>query len=322
MCWIVLASCAFVLGADHGIAAQLDGRAYQLRQVAVRTLPPQVRLNGVTARSADLLVGWSYASGAIWLIAEDSAWTFRDDEIRPLWASPVPGDSIVEIVTTEGALAEYGLDGARLRERDLDLPVRAEAATSIGGDWYVAGHGVRGYEVYHVERDDRTVARLTTLPPRTGEGGTTVGTYLTATSSSVAVAEVRRPFGAMILSRSGEVLAQSGFTPQEPSTVATEPADDPSWIGLPLIPALEGEYLQILSDLRSDRRLLLLRGPDARVLEQSPIELPLGLFSRMPGTDLVLGIRNFGSPELVIYELISGSDRSPPLPPASVRPRR
>lgn len=66
--------------------------------------------------------------------------------------------------------------------------------------------------------------------------------------------------------------------------------------------ALDCVLLVTLTDLTSDRRLLVRYGPDDQVARVTALDAPLGLVTRIPGRPTVLGARRAGELELVWYD--------------------
>ena len=73
------------------------------------------------------------------------------------------------------------------------------------------------------------------------------------------------------------------------------------WRALPAV-SLDCTLLLTLSDLTTDRRLLVRYGASDQVEQVTPLEAPLGLIARVPGEDAVLAARRAGDLELVWYD--------------------
>lgn len=73
------------------------------------------------------------------------------------------------------------------------------------------------------------------------------------------------------------------------------------WRALPAV-SLDCTLLLTLSDLTTDRRLLVRYGSSDQVEQVTPLEAPLGLIARVPGEDAVLAARRAGELELVWYD--------------------
>lgn len=73
------------------------------------------------------------------------------------------------------------------------------------------------------------------------------------------------------------------------------------WRALPAV-SLDCTLLLTLSDLTTDRRLLVRYGASDQVEQVTPLEAPLGLIARVPGEDAVLAARRAGELELVWYD--------------------
>jgi hypothetical protein len=75
----------------------------------------------------------------------------------------------------------------------------------------------------------------------------------------------------------------------------------PNWRSVSVVP-LDCATLVTLSDMTSDRRLLVRYGASDRVEKITALNAPLGLMTRIPGTRTVLGARRAGELELVWYD--------------------
>jgi hypothetical protein len=73
------------------------------------------------------------------------------------------------------------------------------------------------------------------------------------------------------------------------------------WRALPAV-AVDCAVLLTLTDLTSERRLLVRYSPSGEVERITPLEAPLGLMARLPGRDAVLAARRAGELELVWYD--------------------
>ncbi len=80
------------------------------------------------------------------------------------------------------------------------------------------------------------------------------------------------------------------------------PADSlKHWRALPTV-ALDCGLLVTLSDLTSDRRLLVRYNTEGGIDRITPLDAPLGLVARLPGEQTVLAARRTGDLELVWYD--------------------
>jgi hypothetical protein len=92
------------------------------------------------------------------------------------------------------------------------------------------------------------------------------------------------------------------------------PADSLAhWRALPAV-ALECTVLLTLTDLASDRRVLVRYGADNRIRQVTELDAPLGLVTRLPGEDVVLAARRAGELELVWYDWHWVREPSSPTP--------
>ena len=75
----------------------------------------------------------------------------------------------------------------------------------------------------------------------------------------------------------------------------------PNWRALPAV-AIDCGLLLTLSDLTTDRRLLVRVNAEGQVVRVTPLDAPLGLMASLPGEATVLAARRVGALELVWYD--------------------
>lgn len=78
------------------------------------------------------------------------------------------------------------------------------------------------------------------------------------------------------------------------------------WVALPTL-ALKSGFLQMLSDIRSDRRLLLLYDSEGRITATRELSLPLGLTASNPAKHLLFGVRTMAGDEFIAYRWRRGN---------------
>jgi len=89
---------------------------------------------------------------------------------------------------------------------------------------------------------------------------------------------------------------------QPPAVANDSAADAPLWRSAPTVCLGGNGYLRTLTDLRSDRRVLVIYGSDGRVLRTRSIDAPLAVVAGVPGSSGAIALRRIGPPELVWYE--------------------
>jgi hypothetical protein len=71
-------------------------------------------------------------------------------------------------------------------------------------------------------------------------------------------------------------------------------------VSSPVFPLGAGS-LQVLTDLRADRRLLILYGEDGRELRQRRLDAPFGVLASSEQPPLLLGTRRANGTQVVVY---------------------
>lgn len=177
----------------------------------------------------------------------------------------------------------------------LDPGVLLEQAVWAGQQWVVAVREVTTGALIVYGTGSRTRYRTAGSP----EPGALRRLQLSPAGGSVLVTELMAPFRVVRFDPSSgkaDTLALP-LGSLGPGTVA--PDSLRHWRALPAV-ALDCAVLLTLSDLRSDRRLLLRYDAGGRVVRVTPLEAPLGMVAALGGASL-LAARRVGELELVWY---------------------
>lgn len=183
-------------------------------------------------------------------------------------------------------------------------------AVRLKDDWYLLTVDEEGRAtVSKVAATDSLARPLILLPPpypgeapqyqlRVGIGG------LIVTMSS-------RPFTAL------EIPLADDHPHRSIETALVDPAglargDFQGWQSLPLL-SLDRGYVQVLADLHSDQRILVVFGPDGSQSRVQHLSVPFGLISSLPASKLLLGARDLGDTvQFVLYRWQWLTDQNPP----------
>jgi hypothetical protein len=145
---------------------------------------------------------------------------------------------------------------------------------------------------------------ITRIAPPADRGVPLLEMQLSAAGDEVLLSDTRAPFTTLRLGPDGELRGRL-----EPGT---PPGNGPGarWFPLPVV-ALDTGYVQVIADLASDARELVVFGADGRLLRTTRIELPLAFVSTVPGRRVLLGSRALGVREVVEYRWEWESDGKP-----------
>lgn len=120
-------------------------------------------------------------------------------------------------------------------------------------------------------------------------------------SRGAVVTEVRPPYRSFIVGAGGAVEAL-GTVALERVGVTVAPKDSLRWIAMPPV-AVVGGFLQVVSDLHDDSRIVATLGEDGELRRFRRVNLPIGLLTA--SGDRVLAVARLNSRVLIDYELRS-----------------
>ena len=214
-------------------------------------------------------------------------------------AAFVDGDSIVELVDARHrSVLRFNLSRERvLGEQFFDTDLAAvESAAFVAGTWFLGGRTVRSeFRLVEVAADGTT--HVVGVP--LWNGPTALPTaYVAGHNSDLIVTGLSSPFKAILLDPAGDlkrtITPADCLTSQDRLTVR-------DWISLPVLPVEPG-YLQVLSDLKSDERMLVVYDESGNPIRTTRINVPLGLFAVSQTQHLLYGLIAVGSEELIVYD--------------------
>lgn len=269
--------------APHDIAPDLV-----LTEEHATIVPPDFRLTGVFAKGRQVRAIWSRSESLIrWQPSRgDTATVVARDLPDGIVAVSVEGENL-HVAMTHGGLT-MSTSGKIVRDFALPVGQHLLDATWIRSGWLLL-----------IQDADSTVklldARGTAIRRAFADSaGSPVVRRLTKVAPGlVAVAALRAPFVVDLLSTSGDLL-QSMAPPIEDLDVPD------TWISLPFLP-LDSAYLQTLSDLKSNRRRIVLYNHRGQVVRVRDIELPLGFVHSDVSSSTLLAVRRTDVTEIVEY---------------------
>jgi hypothetical protein len=263
-----------------------------------------------------VLIAWSAPSHTVIEIRAGRIYSTLDStalghKTLPLAVSRVGDD--LEVIDATGRVATYSSTGPpKFRPIPLSAGARIAAATRSGAGWtlvVVAGPTVSLVDLScagpsrNPTCEDWRLRVIAAVGDKTHAGQSP---HVTGFGSKSILTFTAPPFDGQIVDSSGRI---AHFEPVAlPATVATvSPQDVPLWASLPVLPA--GDVLiQTITDLRSDRRILVLRDASGRIVRQSNLDAPLGFVGSSSALREVYGGRTTSRNELIIYRLCGEPD--------------
>jgi hypothetical protein len=201
----------------------------------------------------------------------------------------------VEVVDAVGpSLVTLSLvDGSHV-ERPLAVPGTIYNAVRARDGWYVGAVDSQGsYAVYRM--GSHGAVPVYRAPADSLGDGVVHGAQLSAVDDDVLITDVRPPFTSVRVDGNGKPSLSF-----HPAGDPAEPGRAARWFPMPVVPLGDG-FLQVLTDLASDERLLVAFDRTGRVLRRSSLALPVGFVVSVPSRQLLVGSRSIDAREIVGY---------------------
>jgi hypothetical protein len=278
---------------------------------AIRTVPVP---EGFVVRGAVFVDDTSWAawgpSGVLMVYENQAPHWIRYDGVDPrgLQVSAVSPLTFEIVDALHRRVLAVGIDG-QIRTLDVlggyDEIIQAVAVSDV---WFIyTGAPEHGYRISRRDSDSSlstlwnsagsAVALGEAAPP--GPAGGVV--RLSEVHESVILSEITRPFRSWKLPLAGpsplELVPGSAMILHEASA-RRFPSE--TTVSMPML-RLDQGYLQQLSDLSQDRRLLILFGEQGRIQRVSVLDVALGFMTSHPRAQLLLAFRDTGVKEIVLY---------------------
>lgn len=284
------------------LPAQACDGSLSLAETASQPLPPTFGIDGVSPAPDGRLVVWS-AEGEILLIARPGTLDrlVLPDSIRPAGLAVVAGGYRVldRASGRDYLLGEHpGDQVALLGSVPLGPGQHLDQAMWHQWSWVL---GVRdGPSRRFLVSRTRDPAPLFVSPP--GADSKDVPRFhLSPDGPDILLTRLTAPFEIVRVSAPGADsmpfrvrFGTSGLPAVAPDSVG-------SWRALPAL-ALDCGVLLTLSNLTNDRRLLIRFDRSGIVRRVTELDAPIGLVTRLPGTERLLAARRAGDLELVWYD--------------------
>lgn len=290
---VVLSACAG--SGDASDAAP----ALELEEAFAYTLPDSLRPTGIAVRdSAEVLV-WSLDRVVV-VNPTDSA---ARATVRRVRAAPLA--AVINDGATLGVMDATGEWRYDLRRADAPVkagspgePLQILNAVRTPRGWVVGGTDGQGRFHLVSRRPSGPSDVLWTISPDTLREGRLPGYLLSPSTAGVLISEAESPYRTWRVDWDGSVHVP--FAPRRSALPPGRQGRDARWISLPVVDLRTG-YLQTLSDLGSDRRVLVTYDDRGRQVRVSVLGVPLGIAGMSEDGRFLVGARDVGRPEVVLY---------------------
>lgn len=292
------------VGAHATTIGAQGSSAINLRQTASLIVPAGFEVSGAALSQNGALVFWSRESKAVrWSDGRRIRELCLGIDLNPLAAAFNERSKKIEIVDAQtGRIYQADAGGSCRVKYTLGRagPVHAAAYARGPGQWF----GL-------MKRDGRTLVVVVQPDGRRGQlrlpyipEQDLVVTHMTASRAGVVFSRLRPPFAWQSVAPTGRIISAG-----RPFGVDTTiKVDSDSAVGSNLlfgtpVRAIDSGFIQLLSDPRTDVRVLVTYASNGRPNKISTIKLSLGLLDFEPSTNRLLALRRTDIAELVTYSL-------------------
>jgi hypothetical protein len=191
------------------------------------------------------------------------------------------------------------------------LPLEWDISRAVRGAdaWYVVGRGRTGATVLASLSPSGQVLRQDELLPPP-DSSTPNPTIQLVRSPSGALATLAGPPYTTWTVTAGTPPRLLALRIPMLATGSADPNSAPIWVSLPPLP-IDSFLVRTFSDLRSDRRLLVLYDASGAIVRETALDAALGLIESQQERHLLVGLRKIPGTELVFYQWRWKTDPSP-----------
>jgi len=284
---------------SRGDSTDIQTSTVHIDEVFSHEIPYEFRPSGASASSSGAFVVWSQSTSQALVFSQQ---LLIEIDIG-LGMVPVGGQLLangqaIELVDGEnGRVVRYDTSGVVIGEYDIPQigdSIRLEDASFTRLALYVGGRSPSSSYVV-----------LKVVPPQfqllaefPGSSTEPRQFHLSAYGDHVLVTEQDPPFSTVVLGRG---RSRDRIVPGQAAGLHSDSSSTSRYVSLPMI-ALDHGFIQTISNIKSDDRIILLFNKAGRFLRKHAIPVPMGFMAASVETQTVLAMRVTDRAELVLYE--------------------
>ncbi len=271
----------------------------ELREIATAPLPPTFGVLGGAISSDGSVLLWDATSLLSYSLASGISRVCVNLTLAPRYAAPSEAAGHFEVFDS---LMQRVLEvpaSARCVPRILETVQQSDEVVWRGSEGWVSARITGPDRVSFEVLRARTGAGLLTLPPYLPVRFSNAADYVPAASASASyLTETAYPFRTLRFHHGTAVVV--AFDPTYELAAAARRELLSGWRSLRLV-ALDGAFLQVLVDPRSDRRRVLLLDGRGRLVRERQMDVAIGFLDAHSPTRILIAVRNVGRSEIVYY---------------------
>ena len=276
--------------------------ALRLEQLAVQPLPPHFGIDGALPLPDGGYALWSAESALLFMYPDG----LRERRTLPAILHPIglTADPTGYRFIDRATGVEYRLGADSIPERIAALPLargeELDAARWLDGAWIVGLRDTRSRR-FLVRRVDGPAATTLFSSAAADSVGRIPRYHLSEAGTGLLLTRLTAPFEVLRLDPKAGTVDTVAVPFRAAELRAALPDTVDYWRALPAV-ALDCGWLLTLSDLRSDRRLLLRYEARGGLAKVTPLDAPFGVMAGRPAEGTLLAARRAGGLELVWYQ--------------------
>lgn len=260
-------------------------------------------MSGAALAPNGALVFWSRESKAVrWTDGRSMRDLCLGVNLNPLAAAFNATSKKIEIVDGQtGRIFQTNPGGACRVKSTMGRAGRVQAAAYArgAGQWFgLMRRDSRTFVVVVENNGRRSQLRTPHIPEQD-----LAATHMTASQTGVVFSTLKAPFAWRSVAPTGRIESHGRpFRADTTIKMASDSAGISELFGTP-VRAIDAGFIQLLSDPRSDLRVLVTYAPNGRANKVSAIKLSLGLLDFEPTANRLLALRRTDMAEIVTYSL-------------------
>lgn len=279
----------------------------RMQEAFALNVPDSFALTGLAAYPHNVVLAWASNVPYVMQFENGNRSILGQGVLRrPLGAAPTGRDGGVEVVDAgRQMLSTFGPRGQHLSDVHLRSPLTVlSRATKSPMGWLIVGHDALGVcrlllKTASKNGRDSSEWREFSRVTRALRPNECAAAQISLVQDGIVISHAGRPFKSELLGLDGRL--RSVFSPMQASNAPfARGGTNQLWGAMPLLPAGQ-HYLQVLTDLRANRRVLLVYTNQGAVKRLRTVEAPFGLSAAVAEDSLVVGARRVNSVQIVGY---------------------
>ncbi|WKW12192.1 hypothetical protein Strain138_001474 [Pseudogemmatithrix spongiicola] len=274
-----------------------------LEEFASDSVPSSYPVSGAV-RGARYLAVWSSVTDTMLLKAHNGTeWEKLRLPTGRVLGVAFESDELLSVIDS-ASIFRVASNGRVLSQLRMSLPFAPFAAVRARDKWIVAGRlsggdvGLLALSSADGSFSDVGVVSARSVAAPRGDTSFFANAWLTWYRGELVVSSSQNPFRVFLIDEAGD--QSRTLEPPYAAVDVQRDTESAEWVGLHTH-SLGCGYIQVLADLRSDMRRLIVYDEDGSFLRESLVTVSLGILESDPVRKELIALRRFAHDEIVLY---------------------